>query len=282
MYGSATHKFLMAHELGHAIANRIEGTDVGRDTNCGGWDRQPDPPENNCRAEVGSGAPKTMFSMEYQAMAAREGWADFIAAWLWNNPSQSDCTHGRWGTASDFDLDDDDATPSGFPPDIDDADNNFSGAIGWVNCEGIPITSATCADWGATCTSGGHVPLESYVTARDWVEDLTAASDPMGCTAASLTNRGSTGDWMRFFWDLRTDENVSMAALADLWDNMDMSTVDSDDNNDLYGVLDCGITGTSDDVTVRLTAAAAATTCGGTPTDCVDEVNAQKNNGQDH
>ena len=89
---------------------------------------------------------------------------------------------------------------------------------------------------------------------------------------------------MRFWWDMLTDGDeasnpaIPVGQLADLLDNMDMRSVDPDDNNDPD--QDCGSTGTADDVTVRLTAAGAATTCNATT--CTSAVTAQRTNGQNH
>ncbi|MEQ1567870.1 MAG: hypothetical protein ABMA64_19680 [Myxococcota bacterium] len=293
LYGASPFKFLLAHEFGHALANKIEGTDMSRNAGCGGWDIRDAygngmPPENNCRAEIGGTSPKSMFSMEYEAMALREGWADFIAVYAWNDATESDCAHGRWGRTSDFDLDND-GLDMAWPLSVLDADNDLAASedddpTGWVSCEAVPVSNALCGLWGfADCSSNSAaVPLQSYISARDWLENVTTAADAAGCTSTTLVNRSTAADYARFFWDLKTDEGVPMSALAELWDNLNTGTIDPDDND----MGSCASTGTEDDVYYRLHAATTGakftTTCGGTPTNCADEVDAQANNGQDH
>ena len=75
-----------------------------------------------------------------------------------------------------------------------------------------------------------------------------------------------------------SNPSVPVVQLANLLDNMNLNTADPDDNNDPDH--DCGSTTTWDDVTTRLTDAAAATTCNATT--CTSAVNAQRDNGQDH
>lgn len=58
--------------------------------------------------------------------------------------------------------------------------------------------------------------LESYIDARDWLED---AIDE-GVCSGDLENRGTQYDWQRFFWDMRTDRNIPIEDLADIYVDM--------------------------------------------------------------
>lgn len=188
-----------------------------------------DAAENYCDGDGAAEDSHGQVSKEYQSAAAVEGWGDFYSAITWNTTADSDCFYGRH-YSSDFDLDFED-------------DNS-----GTVDCEGRPVATG----------------IESYVSGRDWLADLVAAADPMGCTTP-MPNRGVQYDWLRFFWDMTTDEGVSYADLVDLWDAMDARSFD-----------DNGSTSTvTDDPTERLLQAAAL--LGLTP-----EYANQMDNGVDH
>jgi len=323
MWGWPTgHKFNVAHELGHVVAIlRDEGRDVSTDAVCEaghtpGWHQEDAlgyglPPEDGCRGERTSETPglsaKGMFTKEYQAMAAREGWADFVAAFAYNYVSQDDCVHGEWGYVKNFDLDEDNLDLNLVPnemagavvSDYDNAYVPFVGATandvfggtwqdGWLSCDQQPLTTALCAAWGAGCnpTVGlvvwDQTPLSPILYGKDWLEDVVNE----GVCGGTLVNRSSTYDWLRFYWDLATQQDVPVSSIADLVNNMDLRTADPDDNDPVSNAdLDrCGDDGTADDVTVRLTTAAANTWCFGCPVPgtLTDEVAAEENNGQDH
>ncbi len=166
-------------------------------------------------------------TQEWQSAAVVEGFADFYNAWLWNKKTENDCMY-YMGYSTDFDLDG-----------IVDGD--------LYSCEGTPLTG-----------------LPSWVSARDWLED--AKNEPGNGCVGSLTNKGSEYDWMRFFWDMMTDEDLGPAGVVDLYGAMGPSTFDADNSTPWT---------TTDDPTTRLQLACASM---GITTEC----DAQDNNGQDH
>ena len=193
--------------------------------------------EDNCDGEHRSGnTAHSLTSKEYQSTAAVEGWADFYSANLWNDATTSDCTYVRH-YPTDFDLDSTDDTP---------LDNSSS-------CEGVPVSG-----------------LPSYVSADDWLEDLVNAADAGGCTG-TLSNRGAQYDWLRFFWDMRTDQALTLGNLAVLWDDMDPRTFDPDDT-------------TGGDDPDDLAVARLVTACSGVyeSDDISAACSAEDSNGQDH
>ena len=184
-------------------------------------------PEDSCDGDGIALGQHGNTTKEWQSAAVTEGWADFYAAWLWNRRTESDCWYERH-YASDFDLD--------LIPDVQA-----------YSCEGIPTPN-----------------LSSYVSARDWLEDLIDAPDPQDCSG-TMVNKGTQYDWMRFFWDMTTDEGVMPEDLGELYGLMEPHSFDPK-----------GLTLTvTDDPTFRLDVA-----CGsmGLVAACDD----QSNNGQDH
>jgi len=245
MWGWATRQgFNIAHEIGHIIAILRAGKmssavscSVGRSPgyfrlNLSGSAAMPD--EEGCRAErvaESTDRPKGMLTMEYQAMALREGWADFVSAYTFNYVSQDDCTFGEWGFVKNFDLDDDDKDAdvdegqwdNPIANDHFDYDNastpgqmvNVAVAPtdGWLSCDGPPLTTALCTAWGMPCndlTVGPdweQVPLKAVATGPDWLEGVYGFAGTCG-GGLGLTNRSTAYDWARFFWDLATERDV--------------------------------------------------------------------------
>lgn len=143
--------------------------------------------EDNCDPDGVSKSSHGFATKEHTSAAAVEGWAYFVSAWAWNDASQSDCTYDRHYDL-DFDLDGVDDTNQGI-----------------IRCEGAP-------------TAG----LDPAITARDYLQDMTDA----GYCTGSLSHRGTPYDWLRFFWDMYTDEAVPFVSLVDIYDEMNPRTFD--------------------------------------------------------
>lgn len=58
------------------------------------------------------------------------------------------------------------------------------------------------------------------VSARDRLAVLFGAADPMGCTG-TLAGRSSKRDWVRFWWDMTTDEGITLTDCASIFDLAD-------------------------------------------------------------
>lgn len=136
--------------------------------------RSTDP---NCDGDPGDTVGHSQLSKEYQSAAATEGFADFYSAWLWNRKTESDCVYDRHYD-SDFDLD-------------GNLDNQFTNR--WVNCEGDPFLYDTVP---------GAAPFNMN---RDWMESVM--NNTTVCNGIS-TNRSTQYDWLRYWWDMLTDEGI--------------------------------------------------------------------------
>jgi hypothetical protein len=65
-------------------------------------------------------------------------------------------------------------------------------------------------------------PLASWIGARDWLDQVYHIGGVCGsATSASHTiGRSSQFDWMRYWWDMASDESVPMSDLADIYVDM--------------------------------------------------------------
>src|SRR5690606_34953978 len=132
--------------------------------------------------------------------------------------------------------------------------------VNLIDCEGVIVQSSD-GDWG----SGVQL-----ADARDWLTDLVSADDDwdndgVQCSG-TLVNRGTEHDWMRFWWDMLTDEGIGVGELADIYDLMNPRSWD------LYQTTPIGML---DDPVQRLESAASAA---GRHTEYTN----QRNNGVHH
>ena len=105
---SCRRKRILAHELGHVIAAMRVGARERR---------SKEAPVDGCVANFdGKRAPYTPgdsdhqrsrgnLSKEYTSEAMKEGWAEFVGIWAWNDPTERDCDYDTTSDAYDFDLD---------------------------------------------------------------------------------------------------------------------------------------------------------------------------------
>jgi hypothetical protein len=186
--------------------------------------------EDNCDGDDLSGG-HSLTTKEWYSGAFVEGFADGYSTWLWNDTIQSDCEYDRH-YPTDFDLD----------GDLDNVGDNVS------SCEGIPVS----------------LGLASYVTARDWLDDLVSANDPAGC-AGTLNHRSTQYDSLRYVWDMLSDEGVPIEDWVDIVDGANPRNWNA--SFDAFNP--------NDDPEDRLEASADANGWGAAH-------DAQKTNGQDH
>jgi len=230
VHANNTWKFIIAHELGHTIVmermgERTENNQFAPLDGCMGsyssgsnanpFDRS-DP--SGWENDDGTGG-KGLLTKEYQSTAAREGWASFYSAWLWNFKTENDCFYQTHGI-QDFDLD-------------GDIDNNYLHAsdpdTGLYNQADTYDGAYTCEGAGIATVTEQPIPagdtLESYIYAKDWLEDVINEGKCSGTTE----NRGTQYDWQRFFWDMLTDQEVPIEDLADIYVDMCPTTWSTDD-----------------------------------------------------
>ncbi len=174
LYTGSTRKFVIAHEVGHAVAairNGTQSTNLSYGAGALVCKSVPPTPTTN----------HSMDSKEYQSGAASEGLAHYYAAVAWNLSNQSDCTF-RYYKPVDFNLDA-----------VVDPSN--------VNCEGGP----------ALATPPGSPPPPP-IDAKDLLGDVCRPT---------FSNRGTEYDWLRFWWDMDTDQGLSTTDIFDIWDAAD-------------------------------------------------------------
>jgi hypothetical protein len=128
----------------------------------------------------GTGGSHHFTEKEFQSAAAVEGFAHYYAAVSWNKTNESDCYY--------------------VPNKIVDWDADGSTTGSW-DTSGV-----------FTCEGGGPVSPSTTIDARDFYTDYCMAG-------GSNNNRGTEYDWLRFFWDLDTDESMSFTDILTVWDD---------------------------------------------------------------
>jgi hypothetical protein len=175
------HKFKIAHEIGHTLMRLSHG---------GQENYEPYKGETglltNNKCTTGDGYSKT--TLEYNVVAAEEGFADFYSAIVWNN------TNSNTGNLDRFNLE--------------------SNPIwGDLNRAGGRIS---CGPVGANCQSGS--PHADCCTASNqgcW---------ECCCNPTSTDGKGTRLDWARALWDWHTPTGSSGRASAtqirEVWGRM--------------------------------------------------------------
>lgn len=79
--GARDRKFVIAHEIGHFV-NYITNANEGINSDSGYYD-------SNCPSD----GPHAYDSLEHQGCAAKEGFANFYATAVFNDPTQADCSY---------------------------------------------------------------------------------------------------------------------------------------------------------------------------------------------
>ncbi len=213
-------RFAIAHEIGHVLAGlRMGGREDGQYVGTAPLDEcvgdvDPDdftPISSDCDGK------RNLFTKEYMAVVAREGWADFVSAYVWNSKNQNDCSIKSVTRYIDFDLD-------------GDADNYF-GANDWRN----GIHSCLDEPWFQPAPSGN--PTASYVGDTNWLDEVQTGgacyrfdqsptalcASPGNCEDEWLMeslNRSTIYDWQRMMFTLYQQDGLTLKDLSDLYINM--------------------------------------------------------------
>lgn len=201
-----TKKFIVAHETGHWMPQMRDEQQnslgfylySGSTVECNGSGSEP---------AAGLVPWHQRFVRESQNAAAVEGMADFMAAWTFNRSDQTDCILGVAG--HDFDLD------------LNNLYNEFAQVasdLREISCDGAPwdLNSNGFLDADEPGYADG---IESWVPSRDWMG--VAALAPKDCDQNHpwpLLNQGNEYDWLRYYWDLHTAENLSISTIIALYD----------------------------------------------------------------
>lgn len=196
--GSTRSRFVILHEMGHALAHFANLDDPTQPSAAGSYRAL----EEDCGTAVDDGPSSTdgvcsdpnetlpycynhsMNEKEYHSAAFWEGWAHFYAAISLNDILETDCTL-RYYKLVDWDM-------------------NGSNNTQITNCAGSPMTG---------------------VSASNYVENECPSSYSTGCTSGTCprtsTNRGTEYDWLRFLWAMATTQGVSFDTLVSVVDEAD-------------------------------------------------------------
>ncbi|MBZ0272830.1 hypothetical protein K8I61_12400 [bacterium] len=148
-----SHKFIIAHELGHYIG-------ILRDD--GGLVHTDELLLTNHDCDEWTDTSHDFISLEWQNVAAKEGFAHYYAATVWNDIEESDCEYFYYKTI-------------------------------WFNKAGQLVH----VPQNYSCESGNNY--------------LSANCDPYD------DNQSLEYDWLRFWWDLMTDDGVTFNTIMDVW-----------------------------------------------------------------
>ncbi len=152
---------------------------------------------NACRRDQSGSSPShNMLSQEYQSVAAHEGIAHAYAALVWNSTATDDCDFAYY---KDLDIDQDGTWGESSSPDETDPT---------LSCEG----------------SGSYT---SWFDGKNYLEDECPTT---------WSNRATEYDWLRFWWDMVTEHDLSTSTIGDIWAGADPDTWDAD--GDVYGDIE--------------------------------------------
>ncbi len=191
-------KFIIAHELGHAV--NIKRNEDKR-ANTGKLEGQ-----HTCTRYDGAHA---MTSKEYQTVAAHEGWGHFYAATVWNDPSEPDCAFAYY---INYDLDHDGTTE------------------GWESSPWISCTDSWEADDAINIGVVDHVaegiPGAAYLQVCE-DEPPPECSLPQGyfeeevCfydASIPYDDQAVEYDWLRALWNLHKEGGATFTDIFRIFD----------------------------------------------------------------
>ncbi len=184
--GDSSKKFVIAHEMGHALAACYAGAAFGADCDFN---------DSACSASSHS-----MTSKEYQPCAFSEGLAHAFSAFTWNLTTESDCAFGYWGGG-------------GYPVDCEGSQTHVNRYME-INCSTPFSDKGVELDWLKAFwdvhTNGG-VDLGEFA---DWLWDASwfwvwqqTWTDPYLQLEDAADDCGSACDDLDTNWDVAKTSN---------------------------------------------------------------------------
>ncbi len=229
-----TDKFVIAHELGHMLV----------EVRMGGFTHQ-DTTAPTCGCDGGG----RYLSRVYSSNAAREGWADFFSAWLWNTTEEGEafenCRTKTSSSTHDFDLDD----FSDVRYDMREYNGLMACGEGAGPIPGVDYT-LSANPYSLMYSSGDWYKApedrddEDWLKNREWIlgpDWLKSACDNDKCGVINVdydpaedpeceTNYlgvSTKHDWAHYYWGMAIDEGVPIQELSRI--HVDMCPVDQAD-----------------------------------------------------
>ncbi|MBN2800847.1 MAG: hypothetical protein JXX28_17050 [Deltaproteobacteria bacterium] len=213
----ATKKYIIAHELGHALQAFARG-ETEELVVPSAHDYSMPLVNDACTSGMwGDEGGHRFNSREYQSAAMHEGFAHFYSALAFNYDDEADCDFRPYK-----DVDWDQGGTFSADPDL--------------CCDGVPLGDS-CGIWGllkacylpdwntdpeymddkrrASCEGSPVVQFGYYAPYQD---HLSFCSEKAWAGWYDQTPAGTPYDWMRFFWDLHTEQGgVSLAQILDIY-----------------------------------------------------------------
>jgi hypothetical protein len=183
------HKYVIVHELGHAVAKAANGGQNARSSY--------DAPEDNCPSSSGH----SLASKEYQSAAANEGIASYYAAVAFNDPHGADCAYQLH---YQIDMDHNKTTANSLTLSCDDGGTQGIAAGDYLG--------EFCVAQGESINRGTQYDWIRFFWDLDSKEGLDAADIFTLWTAASPHTWNATGD----VWDVDNPAVRLEAAAAGL------------------------------------------------------------------
>lgn len=179
-------RFTIAHEIGHWLHSNWTDEAVA-----GGYAYSAI--DDACKfSAVGSNSLHGLRSAEYGPDALREGFAHFIAAWVFDDQSTSDAQFKYYKTIND---------QWGEYEDL--IDNDYIVSLLGGSCDvSYPDYPTSCP--GSGFVLGGDSAWVEYHCPNDWAYNNNEISSEL--------------DWMRFFWQLSSSDAEASTPIADLDD----------------------------------------------------------------
>lgn len=202
LHVGSSSRTMVAHELGHLLAVKAGGALGNNDTSA-------DTEDCHKIGMLGENynTSHSFQTKEYYSEALWEGFASFYAAVVFNDSSGGDC-YVHYYKASNFDND----------LDNDPIVNNSAA----VNCDGVPDI----------LPGGGHSEpgdnVLNCVTASGYLSDSNVGC---ACGTASLYNRGTEYDMVRFGWDLYADPDFTFTDIVGVLSNVWATGFDGSNDN---------------------------------------------------
>ncbi len=178
---SIRRKYILVHELAHGLdfKQNCDGSPIGCDAT---FTMKINYNANQDGCGPSWNPSHAYNSKEFQSAAAVEGWAHFVAAFAFNNPTHSDCR----------------MEPNGYIWWNNDTNGNGVTNFSDLGESNAPFSCEGNENGVADIGGAEHTVPPTPVDARDYYTDFCFATGH----GITNSNRGTELDWLRFWWDV--------------------------------------------------------------------------------